>query len=294
MDEYSSILNELVKAKENIKRKFSILKNGEANVQSLVTHTLKPIIDPLTEITKKKNLDTNNSNIEKNVVYKEPSIKKDFILENSFFENKKNLDTNNLNTEKDFILENSFSDEQKQSNKSRFNHWFQSPNKDKLYGPSNISNDGYIILGNKEINFNEENILSFEDNSYLLTPGLEQLIFSKNPKLYTPQDLITYKQILVQTSVHLTADGNRIKQGGTKYKNIIQKLFPPTGAGLKYGGLKLQKHNLVYWNDPNELVDRLRLLLASQTAGNNSVSNEILSIFEELYEAGLIKRIPNV
>jgi hypothetical protein len=65
MDEYSSVLNELVKAKENIKRKFNILKNGEANVQSLVAHTLKPIIDPLTEISNKKNLDTNNSNTKK-------------------------------------------------------------------------------------------------------------------------------------------------------------------------------------------------------------------------------------
>lgn len=92
---------------------------------------------------------------------------------------------------------------------------------------------------------------------------------------------------------HLTADGSRIRKGGTKYETIIGKLFL-TGEGMKYGGLKLQKHNLVYWDNPNELVDRLRLLLASQAAGNTSVSNEILSIFEELYEAGIIKRIPNV
>jgi hypothetical protein len=115
----------------------------------------------------------------------------------------------------------------------------------------------------------------------------------KNPELYTPQDLITYKQILIQTSSHLTADENRIKKGGAKYETIIEKLFP-LGEGMKYGSLKLQKHNLVYWDNPNELIDRLRLLLASQAAGNTSVSNEILSIFEELYEAGITKRIPNV
>jgi hypothetical protein len=149
------------------------------------------------------------------------------------------------------------------------------------------------LLGNKEIQLNEENILRFDDHSYTLTPGLEQLLFSKNPKLYTHQDLKSYKQILIQTSAHLTADGSRIRKGGTKYETIIGNLFL-TGEGMKYGGLKLQKHNLVYWNDPNELVDRLRLLLASQAAGNTSVSNEILSIFEELYEAGIIKRIPNV
>ena len=58
--------------------------------------------------------------------------------------------------------------------------------------------------------------------------------------------------------------------------------------------MKVQRNNLVYWDDPNELVDRLRLLLASKSAGNTGVSNEIISIFEELREAGLIKRIPNV
>lgn len=44
----------------------------------------------------------------------------------------------------------------------------------------------------------------------------------------------------------------------------------------------------VHWNDPNELVDRLRLLEASHRAGNNAHNNEILSIIEELREAGLI------
>jgi len=107
--------------------------------------------------------------------------------------------------------------------------------------------------------------------------------------LYTNNDLKTYKSILNQTSAHLTADGSKIKKGGNKYTDIIQNLFP-SGSGLS---VKLQKHNLVYWNDPNELVDRLRLLLASKAAGNTGVSNEILSIFEELHEPGLIKRIPN-
>ena len=44
-----------------------------------------------------------------------------------------------------------------------------------------------------------------------------------------------------------------------------------------------------YWDDANELVDRLRLLVASKQAGNTtSHDNEILSIIEELREAGVI------
>ncbi|KAE9543567.1 hypothetical protein AGLY_002367 [Aphis glycines] len=141
-----------------------------------------------------------------------------------------------------------------------------------------------MYLGKKEIKL-VDNTLTIEDSSYPITLGLGNLIFSKSPKLYTNNDLKTYKSILNQTSAHLTADGSKIKKGRNKYADIIQNLFP-SGSGLS---VKLQKHNLVYWNDPNELVDRLRLLLASKAAGNTGVSNEILSIFEELRETGLIK-----
>ena len=44
----------------------------------------------------------------------------------------------------------------------------------------------------------------------------------------------------------------------------------------------------VYWDDPNELVERLRLLIAEQSASNPSYVNEIHSIIEELREGGYI------
>ena len=59
MKEGSNILEELVKAKESIKRKYSALKTGEANVQQLVAQTFKPIIDPLTKISNTRDLYTN-------------------------------------------------------------------------------------------------------------------------------------------------------------------------------------------------------------------------------------------
>ena len=44
----------------------------------------------------------------------------------------------------------------------------------------------------------------------------------------------------------------------------------------------------VYWDDPNELVDHLRLLMAEQAAGNMSHTYEIHAIIKELREAGYI------
>ena len=47
------------------------------------------------------------------------------------------------------------------------------------------------------------------------------------------------------------------------------------------------KINYIHWDDPNEIVNCLRLLEASRQAGHNGHNNEIL-IIEELCEAGLI------
>jgi hypothetical protein len=44
-----------------------------------------------------------------------------------------------------------------------------------------------------------------------------------------------------------------------------------------------------YFDDPNEIVERLRLLVASQKAGNTAHNNEIISIIEELKEAKIIE-----
>jgi len=52
--------------------------------------------------------------------------------------------------------------------------------------------------------------------------------------------------------------------------------------------LNENKISYVHWDDPNELVDRLRLLEASRQTGHNAHDNEILSIIEEFHEAGFI------
>lgn len=53
-----------------------------------------------------------------------------------------------------------------------------------------------------------------------------------------------------------------------------------TGDGL-YKDV-IPKTQLVYYDDPNELVTRLHLLTSSQSVGNIGINNEIISILEEL------------
>lgn len=86
---------------------------------------------------------------------------------------------------------------------------------------------------------------------------------------------------------------------GFKYLHVIKPLFKfctplsstenlTQGSGLPV--LKKVKENVdyVYWDDPNELVERLKLLLASRDAGNTGLENEIISIIEELRENNTI------
>jgi len=249
MTEDRLVLDELVKAKENIKRKYNELKRGEDEVHSLMSQTFKPIIEPLKKISDN---------------HYQPNLIKQDNTQN--YENK-------INPLYGLCIDN----------------WFQSYDLDRTYGPKKSTN-GKISLGEKYIKFTEDTLF-IDDSTYTLTPGLLGLVFLKNPT-YTPKDLEVYKSILVQTSAHLSLDKKKIKTNtGNKYTNIISNIFK---SGEGYNKVILQKHNLVYWNDPNELVCRLQTLLASQEAGNTGVSNEILSIYEELYEAGIIKRIPNV
>lgn len=278
-DEDISILNEISKAKENIKRKYMALKSGESNLNQLINHTFKPIIEPLNKISNKRVNLKSESHSHKTSTYNNEYIVKHksdvSILEEPNEEQ-------SLIQYYDEVKDDALDDDKYQF---RLNTWFKAVDIDKTYGPKKHS-DERITIGNKEVEFNKKSLL-IEENEYMLTPGL---LFNKNPSIYTEQDLEAYKAILIQTSVHLNRDG-RIKTTGNKYKkNIISKLFP-SGGGLSK---KLQKHNLIYWNDSNELVDRLCLLLASKAAGNTGVGNEITAIFEELLEAGLIKRIPNV
>lgn len=44
----------------------------------------------------------------------------------------------------------------------------------------------------------------------------------------------------------------------------------------------------MYYDDPNELVTRLNLLLASQNAGNTNINNTIISVLEDIREIKLI------
>jgi len=66
-------------------------------------------------------------------------------------------------------------------------------------------------------------------------------------------------------------------------------LTTQTAAATTTKSYSKENRGYKYWDDPNELIERLRLLLASESAGNTNHKNEMISIIEELREANIIK-----
>ena len=66
----------------------------------------------------------------------------------------------------------------------------------------------------------------------------------------------------------------------------ITKRRDMSGKGVKKGG----NNSLIYYNKPQQLIDRLRLLVGSKKAGNTNpeIDNEIIGISDELVKKGLI------
>lgn len=158
-----------------------------------------------------------------------------------------------------------------------------------------FADDG-TMLGDKRIDFDKNDDIVIDGKRYAGTQGLYKLIFKKFPdeKINTNADKESYLKILLATNAHRRGHNvhERVKSNkGHKYMNIIGPLVlgNKVGKGMPRAVmLNDNKVDYVHWDDPNELVDRLRLLEALRQAGHNAHDNEILSIIDELRKAGLI------
>lgn len=207
------------------------------------------------------------------------------------------------------------------SSKSSPTYGYNRSQLDKSYGPYFDLQENTSKLGTStfRLDNNNQNII-IGNEVFKTTDGLRELIFKKKPNIdvYTESDLHLYQKILETTNAHRRnydsldqIKGNK----GYKYKNIIRKLFDheyntriknkkgdgynhsiknspktaiiPTSTSLMT--YSEQPKQYIYWDDPNELINRLKILHASQLVGNNNHRNEINSILEELREADIIE-----
>lgn len=164
-----------------------------------------------------------------------------------------------------------------------------------VYG-ARLENEG-IMIGNSKIFVDESDNLQINNEIFKGTPGLFELIFTSNPTNYTTTDLRTFKKILITTNAHkknYTSSLPIHKNTSIKYRNIISKLFPtkkisvssPSSQGFKMKNI--YDTNIIYYNDINKLVNRMRLLYEAKEAGHTGVDNEIIVLTNESKNKGYI------
>lgn len=292
------MLKRLVHSRNVLKRKFQSIKMGEQDKADELKNTFKPITEPIEKLLKLSNEKGSTNNTHKKEYmnpYKESIMtstpnkkyKPDMQLESNISKDVKH--------EKDFQPDYSYESNDdtffsENNDEDTINLSILNNNKklDTIYGPHKAN--GEWKFGNKSLKISDQKI-TIGNQSWAFTPGLFELLFYKKPSNYDSSELDIYKKILLDSNAHkinYNAD-ERIKSNkGYKYKHIIRKLMNVTHTGKGLMRVNQVKSNYIYRDDPNELIERLRLLIASQQAGNNNHTNEIVSIIEELREGKII------
>ena len=157
--------------------------------------------------------------------------------------------------------------------------------KDKTFGIRKI--DGHHYIGDTHVIIHKNNII-IDDEKFIGTPNLWNLIMLKDPPIredYTEKDMKNYIKILLKT--HVLHQGNNPNNPypksskGNKWNRFLSNIWENRGAFAGEG-------IVIMPSDPNALLERLDLLLASQEAGHTGVGNELVSICDELKRQGVL------
>ena len=151
------------------------------------------------------------------------------------------------------------------------------------------SKDGVFYIGDKPITIDGDNV-TVGDTTYAGTPGLWELLTMAEPNasIYEFDDLEKYAEILQKTNAisHPGKPSKPKSSKSKKYTEIIRPIWnrmvgPSVGKGVA---------TVVIPQDPNALVEMLKLRKASFNAGNTGVRNEIISICDELLRQDVIDK----
>ena len=158
--------------------------------------------------------------------------------------------------------------------------------KDKTFGINKI--DGHHHIGDTHVIIHKNNII-IDNEKFTGTPGLWDLIMLKEPpENYHPHDMENYIKILRKT--HVLHQGNNPNNPypkssrSDKWNKILKHIWDYRGVRMTYEGEGV----VIMSSDPNALLERLDLLLASQEAGHTGVGNELVSICDELKRQGVL------
>lgn len=319
----SDVLLDLEKSRRVIKKKYRKLRRQQGLAKQEITQTLQPLIAPLQNLAKievkhengesngprkfefKQSPRKNDESEESNSEYFDYTINDATVIDDKNFDGDLNMtfaplpDTDDLADR--YVREMSHSDS------------------DRVYGPVYDPVEKSLRLGQLPLVL-EKDVIRVGEQEFPKSLGLYELIFKKEPQHVNEEDKDAYKKIMHLSRLHHDENDKLKYNNSHKYRTFIKLLRSPTASEKKMKNMmggslsrrrkskieqilsktgKLQSlysekpTQYVYWDDPNELVQRLELLLSEREAGHTGLDNEILSILEELKERGYIAKSNN-
>ncbi|KAK9711663.1 hypothetical protein QE152_g25329 [Popillia japonica] len=117
-------------------------------------------------------------------------------------------------------------------------------------------------MGKRAINFIKNNI-AINGKVYKGTEGLYELLFVRQSQNYTEEDKDSHRKILLETHL-LYCDFDTTNQmrrsKSLKYGNIMKLLTSHRISGEGHMVVSTKPYQYVYWDNVNELIQRLKLL----------------------------------
>lgn len=154
-----------------------------------------------------------------------------------------------------------------------------------------------LQIGDSKLLVDDNDNINIKDQVFKGTAGLFELIFEPIPKKYSKNDLKNFKTICMITNSHRKGYSPSTpihRNRSEKYKEIIAKLFSKYRGKHRHSmgkGMTMKSvydTNVIYYNNVNKLVDRMRLIYESIQAGHTGLNNEMVALTEELKSRGYI------
>ena len=174
---------------------------------------------------------------------------------------------------------------------------------------------GHHYIGNQHVIIKDDDIIIAKDGDrFRGTNGLWELITSREPVDFNKEDIDEYERLMVKTNaLHREYNPSNTRPRGSmgkKWKNILGPIWYKKQGFSVEDAFRMTKDKnyrkrlikkmrkikyeyegegvVVIPSDPNALLERLDLLLASQEAGHTGVRNELVSICDELKRQGVL------
>jgi len=305
MVDQERLVNEIKSLSDSIRRKHRALRLGVSEREQFLESTFKPVVGPLTDISQKldnriiERTDGENVNMKKEINTGSDDEIGSMIYEDDTEDSVKDNDrststpgeVSNLS-----LLGDSIATKGVLGRKYLVKMLHQAPSHSKYHVYGARMTDRGLLMGNSEVEMDNDDNLSIGGKTYEGTKGLFELIFKQTPSKYTAKDLKLFKKICQETNAHkkhYLSDQPIHRNRSSKYIKIISVLFPPKVTKSKRAigdGLKTNQYtNIIYYNNINKLVDRLRVLYEAVEAGHTGLDNEIVALTEELRNRNVIQ-----